>query len=162
MIIGVYRDEQEISILEDYCDDLLNASVDDLKKQVEADNTYIFTDVYALDLSIVGISDFLYFMNSRGANVDFVDKSEFDGLDVDDFFNKAATICSKIASNKSTEALAKAKDHGVVGGRPSISEEKIAQMQLLYSRNYTMRRIAQECEVSLGTVYKYCREKISS
>jgi AcrR family transcriptional regulator len=41
-----------------------------------------------------------------------------------------------------------------------VSEETIERIRFLYKfRSYTLREIAEECNVSLGTAYKYVQEE---
>lgn len=49
-----------------------------------------------------------------------------------------------------------ARRRGKIGGIPKISKETVERIKILYNdRSYTLREIAEECDVSLGTAYKY-------
>lgn len=48
-----------------------------------------------------------------------------------------------------------ARLQGVVGGRPRISPQKVKKIRMLYEKDLPLRKIAEVCEVSLGTVHKY-------
>ena len=78
------------------------------------------------------------------------------------FFNlvdELAEMESFIISERTTKGIQNARRSGRVGGRPKISEEKIEEIRYLYhNQSYTLRKIAEECNVSLGTAYKYIQE----
>lgn len=158
MIIGVYNNEEEKKMLKEKCDRLSSGDLDKIKNRAKPGETYLFTDIYALNLSIVGISSFFTYMKKKNVKIDFVEKKEFEDIDVELFFEKASYIYSRISSQKSRESLQNARENGVVNGRPKISKEKALKIRELYEKKYTMREISETCEVSLGTVYKYCRK----
>lgn len=57
---------------------------------------------------------------------------------------------------RTARGLKVARDNGRIGGRPRVSQETIKRIELLYMNNkHTLRQIAEECQVSLGTAYKY-------
>lgn len=159
MIIGMYRDEDEREILEEHCD-IMEEYIDVLsfRRGIVEGAVYMFPDIYSLGLSVVGLSEIFNYLDNRSAKLVFYDITDIEGLDYKEFFNRAANITSKIASYKSTEALTRARSKGIIGGRPSIGEDKVSKIKMMYSQKYTMRQISQECDVSLGTVYKYCRK----
>jgi DNA invertase Pin-like site-specific DNA recombinase len=64
-----------------------------------------------------------------------------------------------VISERTSRGIQDAKVKGVIGGRPKVSDLKIEKIKYLYEkRGYTLREIADECEVSLGTAYKYIQK----
>lgn len=62
----------------------------------------------------------------------------------------------KIISNRTTRGIRIAQRDGKIGGRPKISKEKIDKIYYLYHfRKFSVRDIAEICNVSIGTAYKY-------
>lgn len=62
----------------------------------------------------------------------------------------------KSIRNRTTKGLKKARNEGRVGGRPKISRELVDRIVFLHKeKKLTLREIADACEVSLGTAYKY-------
>lgn len=58
--------------------------------------------------------------------------------------------------NRTSRGLKRARSEGRVGGRPRVSQETIDRIQFLYNTDkYSLREIADQCGISLGTAYKY-------
>lgn len=54
--------------------------------------------------------------------------------------------------------ITKARNDGRIGGRPAISSETIEKIRDMYiHKKLTLREIAEECGISLGTAYKYAK-----
>ncbi|NKC68532.1 helix-turn-helix domain-containing protein [Vagococcus fluvialis] len=66
----------------------------------------------------------------------------------------------KIIANRSKLIVKDNKRKGITVGRPKISEETIEKIYKLYSDKRTIRYIAEQCNVSIGTVHKYIKKKI--
>lgn len=60
-----------------------------------------------------------------------------------------------LQQEKTRLGLAKAREMGVTLGRPKISENIVHSIIHLKSKGHSYRRIAEECNVSIGSVYKY-------
>lgn len=70
-----------------------------------------------------------------------------------------AEIESYVISERTTKGIQLAKDDGRIGGRPRVSQTKIEIIRHLYkNKKYSLREIADECHVSLGTVHKYSQK----
>lgn len=65
-----------------------------------------------------------------------------------------------VISERTTRGLEAARRKGRIGGRPKVSEDTIKKIRYLYkNQSYTLREIAEECNVSLGTAYKYVQNE---
>ncbi|MGY3747961.1 recombinase family protein [Vagococcus salmoninarum] len=54
--------------------------------------------------------------------------------------------------------IEKVRSRGVVLGRPQIEEDTIKKIKVLHKKGtHSFRQIAKECDVSIGTAYKYAR-----
>lgn len=54
--------------------------------------------------------------------------------------------------------ITRARNDGRIGGRPTISSDTIEKIQYLYiHEKLTLREIAEKCDISLGTAYKYAK-----
>lgn len=72
---------------------------------------------------------------------------------------KIAEMEKSVIRERTTKGLKEARLKGRVGGRPRISPETIEKIKSLYNhKRYTLRQIAQECNISLGTAYKYVQQ----
>lgn len=55
--------------------------------------------------------------------------------------------------------LEKARLNGKIGGRPKINQEVAERIYFLYhTQKETLRQIASDCNVSIGTAYKYANQ----
>ncbi|MBP1040128.1 recombinase family protein [Vagococcus sp. BWB3-3] len=70
-----------------------------------------------------------------------------------------ATTVSECKSVRIRQQIRLAREIGKNIGRPTLDEETIKQIGSLYhDQKWSMRRIATECDVSLGSVYKYIHQ----
>lgn len=61
-----------------------------------------------------------------------------------------------VAKQLTLKRMAKARENGIVGGRPSLDQKVIDEIIYLRKRHKkSIRQIASECDVSVGSVYKY-------
>lgn len=99
--------------------------------------------------------------------INFVKKDPLSKKSDEEFFNnlfKFAVIEVGIMKERTEKGIALAKDQGLFPGRPRIDEATIEKIRMLYkTRKKTFQEIADECRVSVGTVYKYAvtEKKIS-
>lgn len=103
-------------------------------------------------------------LDKKDVKITIISKSK-DYPDVTDeqFINlvvELADLESFVISERTTKGIQIARKSGRVGGRPKIPKEKIEEIRYLYhSQSYTLRKIAEKCDVSLGTAYKYIHEQ---
>lgn len=72
-----------------------------------------------------------------------------------EYFKLISTYDKHIRSRVARQSIMK-KDQKIVAlGRPSIDEETVRKVHQLYEKRKTMRDIARECGISLGTAHKY-------
>lgn len=77
-------------------------------------------------------------------------------------FNYLYQMDINCESEKIKQKIILARDEGKIMGRPSLDEETTERIYKLYhDYKWTMRRIANECEVSLGSVSKYTQREES-
>lgn len=63
----------------------------------------------------------------------------------------------KTIKKRTIAGLKEARRKGKIGGRPSVSIEVIQKILLLHHNGVSYQEIAEECSVSLATVYKYTK-----
>lgn len=62
----------------------------------------------------------------------------------------------EVAKQLTFKRMAKARENGIVGGRPSLDQKVIDEIIYLRKQHKkSIRQIANECDVSVGSVYKY-------
>jgi DNA invertase Pin-like site-specific DNA recombinase len=151
------------------------SSLDDtyIKEQIEAIKNFgvkkIILDEEEFNSLRRGDELIVYELKSLGKSItqlatffNFLEKKEVKLIIISKNFNlvdELAEMESFIISERTTKGIQNARRNGRVGGRPKISEEKIEEIRYLYhNQSYTLRKIAEECNVSLGTAYKYIQE----
>ncbi|MEG0285281.1 MULTISPECIES: recombinase family protein [Vagococcus] len=121
----------------------------------------VIYDLSCLGKSIIQLSEFLELLRRKKIKLQILNK-KMSQLSDDlycDLIIEIAKAEKKIISERTTRGLDKARSEGRIGGRPRVSEETIERIRFLYKfRAYTLREIADECNVSLGTAYKYAQE----
>ena len=89
----------------------------------------------------------------------FVEKVPRPQLSDLEFFNLLydfALVEVGIMKERTEKGIALAKNQGLYPGRPTIAQKRIEKIQRLYqTKKKTFQEIAEECEVSVGTVHKY-------
>jgi DNA invertase Pin-like site-specific DNA recombinase len=121
-------------------------------------------ELRCLGKSIIQLAEFLAELKEKNIQLVVVKKGAAysdiaDGPYVE-MILKIAEMEKMIIRERTTKGLQEARRKGRVGGRPKISEETIEQIRFLYNNNrYTLRQIAEECNISLGTAYKYVQER---
>ncbi|MGO3733152.1 MAG: recombinase family protein [Vagococcus sp.] len=141
-------------------DTTLTSVVDTL----ESGDQLVVYELRCLGKSIIQLADFLGELKERGIQLIVVKKgSAYSDINDEAYVEmifKIAEMEKLIIRERTTKGLQEARRNGRVGGRPKISEETIEQIRFLYNNNrYTLRQIAEECNISLGTAYKYVQEK---
>ncbi len=98
-------------------------------------------------------------MPRRIQGVDVIEFQVIDDRQFYDLVSEIAEMESFVISERTTRGIQKARRSGRVGGRPKVSEETIEEIRYLYhNQSYTLREIAEKCDVSLGTAYKYVQD----
>ena len=141
---------------------------DDVLKEIVATlnsgDELVVYELRCLGKSIIQLAEFLAELKEKGIQLVVVKKgaaySDIDDAPYVEMILKIAEMEKMIIRERTTKGLQEARRKGRVGGRPKISEETIEQIRFLYNNNrYTLRQIAEECNISLGTAYKYVQER---
>lgn len=117
----------------------------------ENDVLYIF-DYKSLDLTLTEFKTLHFRLLEKNIEVIFINESE-------NYYNwlvDLTLIDFDIRSARVVDAIKLRRQKGVVLGRPKVNTDIQNKITYLYrEQKKTMREIAQICDVSLGTVYKY-------
>lgn len=123
----------------------------------------VIYELGCLGKTIIQLGEFLSELTER--NIELVVVNKKDASEVISNKLYMELICSVSDAEKvtirrrTTKGIEKAKRQGRVGGRPRISEQTIKQIHYLYhNQSYTLREIAEECDISIGTAYKYLQQ----
>lgn len=131
---------------------------------LESGDELVVYELRCLGKSIIQLAEFLTELKGKGAQLVVLKKgSAYSAIDDSAYVEMVLRIAEmekSIIRERTTKGLQEARRKGRVGGRPKISQETIDQIRFLYNNNrYTLRQIAEECNISLGTAYKYVQEK---
>lgn len=121
---------------------------DSLSKQK---NIY-FYDYESLDLTLSEFKTLYIYLIDKGVNIYFL-KEDDSYLP---WLVKLTYTDAKIRSTRVIDAINNRREEGVILGRPRV-ESKIQKKiyELYVIQGLSMREVADKCDVSLGTVYKY-------
>lgn len=155
----------ETIIIEEKFNNESNQDYDMLKEILftlsQGDELVVY-ELECLGKSIIQLSSFLKELENKKINLIILNKGVLN-LDVSDelYIEMILRISESeriVIRERTTKGLQEARRKGRVGGRPKISEETIERIDYLYhNQSYTLREISEECDVSLGTVYKYAQ-----
>lgn len=131
---------------------------------MEAGDKLVIFELVCLGKSIIQLAEFITELDEKGIDLIVLEK-EADLASIDDatytaMIKNMAQMEKAIIRERTSRGLEEARRNGRIGGRPRISEETVERIQFLYHNNkYTLRQIAEECNISLGTAYKYTQER---
>ena len=137
--------------------------IDTLIKSMSLGDTLVVYELRSINKSIVELSDFFQRVKHKGIQLIIIDKGDIFNEIKDEIFMDMVLELSRtqkvIARERTKRGLDIARQRGNIGGRPKISEDTIDRINyLFYNKKMTLREIADECCVSLGTVYKYVND----
>ena len=127
----------------------------------KAGDIVVIPDVSHLRKTVIQIDAFVKKLDRIDAQLQVIDHV----VDIDDemfltLINYFSTMEKSLIRNRTSRGLKRARTEGRVGGRPRISQETIDRIQFLYNTDkYSLREIADQCNISLGTAYKYVQLK---
>lgn len=127
-------------------------------ERLNAGDELVISTVETLRKSVIQIAALIKKIEDRGAKLVILD-TEVEGVSdrqVQALIRLYSDMEKDLIRDRTARGLKKARHEGRVGGRPRISQETIDRIQFLYDTDkYTLREIAEQCGISLGTAYKY-------
>lgn len=139
-----------------------------LMNKMQPKDTLIVYDLLVFGQEIVKFERIIHTLSK--SNIRLISVNNHIDTETDDsFFNNVTTLNAmhlELIKYKTKNNIAKARKRGVKVGRPKIEAETISKIRYLHEqKKYSLRKIAEECAVSVGTVYKYVKsagnEKLS-
>lgn len=131
--------------------------------ELQKGDELVVYELKSLGKTITQLAHFFSFLEKKNIKLTIIDKdSEFHKINDHQFYDLVTEIAdmeSFIISERTSRGIQKARRSGRIGGRPKVSEETIEEIRYLYhNQSYTLRKIAEKCDVSLGTAYKYIQD----
>lgn len=123
----------------------------------------VIYELRCLGKSVTQLPSFFKLIERKGIQLVIINKGKvYENLTEKqyvDFILEMAETESFIIRERTSRGIQIARRSGRVGGRPKISDKKIKEIKHLYhTQSYTLRQIAEQCDVSLGTAYKYIQK----
>ena len=122
----------------------------------------VIYELRCLGKAIIQLGDFLKKLQEKGIVLVVINKGRsLQELSDEMLTNLIISISfseKEIISDRTTRGLELARRKGRVGGRPKISKETINKIHELYHKqSLTLREISEQCDISIGTAYKYAQ-----
>ena len=120
-------------------------------------------ELKSLGKTVVQLATFLSDLNKQRIKLTLIKKEDFMSFMDEEKWTTLlfdlAEIDSYVICERTTKGIQAAKSKGRIGGRPKVSDVKVEKIRYLHKKNgCTLREIAEECDVSLGTAYKYIQK----
>ncbi|MBO0428369.1 recombinase family protein [Vagococcus fluvialis] len=151
--------QQQLIIMNDFGIEIILYDPNELS-YLRKDTELFLYDLSSLDKTILQLEEFFNYLKEKNIRLTFMnDASPLSHLSGDiilPILMELVITERKILSKRTVKGIEEARRKGNIGGRPTISEETIERIKYLYQNQFgSMREIAAECGISLGTAYKY-------
>lgn len=140
--------------------DDLNSDVELTKLMdiLEEDDTIYIHSLETLGKHLKKLANFLEDLQEKGVHLVSLSE-EIDTRKDDHFFRNVIDLANmehSLLGHKTKTRIQKAKEVGTICGRPRISQSLVDKIvHLRKNHDYSLKRIADECGVSVATVYNY-------
>lgn len=154
--------EEQFSVIQSFGIKKIIIDEEEISNLKKGDELIVY-ELKSLGKSITQLAPFFAYLDKNDIKLTILSKNyDYPNLSNKQMLNiitELADMESFIISERTTKGIQKARRSGRIGGRPKIPDETIEKIKYLYhSQSYTLRKIAEECNVSLGTAYKYIQE----
>lgn len=126
--------------------------------ELNANDQLVVYDLLCLGKSIIQLTEVIDALTEKQCQL-IILKNRGDRSSCEEFLThlvEMGRMEKEIIRMRTARGLKVAREKGRIGGRPRVSPETIQKIEVLYQNNkHTLRQIAEECNVSLGTAYKY-------
>ena len=166
--------DSQIDMLKNYgCDRIFSEKISGRKyKRTELDkcldymregDTLVLTKLDRLGRTTKQLIELSQYLEEQGIDLEIIDMN----INTQDAMGKMfftmmsafAELEANLLSERTKKGLDAARARGRKGGRPKISDEKVAMIKSLYhSKDYTGEEIAKMARVSRSTVYRVVKD----
>lgn len=170
MKIGIISEgygDKSIGLLAD-CDKIIvlkknEINADGLRRVVfdHMTDELVIPSIVSIGLQLIQLLPSFKLLNSENKIIHFIIKDTSNSLSDETYFKELFHLSlaeEKTIKQRTRTSIRKAKANGVVVGRPKIDNTLINKIRHLYSEKKTIREIAQTCNVSVGTAFKYAKQ----
>lgn len=158
--------EEFVSLFVDDCRENLSehSEFERLLNRLHKGDTLLIYRLDCLGKTLYQLEDFIRFLSENEIRFvslsEQIDISDYEDSDLVKYLKVFIRMDSNLKSELTNRGILLARRAGRVGGRPKITEDLIEKIHYLYEqKKYSLRQIAAECNLSLGTVHKYAKIK---
>lgn len=160
---------QVMSIIKFECDEIFfeernfskTIELERLLNKINKDDTIVVSSLRAFGKSFESLKPIIKILNDKHINLVSLDEeltyentSFFYSL-----FNNLAIMDRDCRNTNIKQRIMLVRHESQNVGRPTLSDETAERIyQLYHEKKWPMRKISSECDVSLGSVYKYTQE----
>lgn len=113
-------------------------------------------------LTLIQLLDEFLWLRSRGKSLSIIKQGlekRVPNVEFQNLLIQLGEVDRQAIVTRTKIGVEQARLEGRLGGRPKIDTDTVARLQFLYKEErMTIRQIAAQCEVSIGTVWKYIQE----
>lgn len=129
-------------------------------ESLEPGDKIIILKLYLLADSTHHLLELLDKIEEKGAFIqsikEGIDTSSENGYPFSYVVNHLAAFQSEVVSERTKQGLKKAKEKGIVTGRPRLPDENVKRaINMYYSKKYSLAEIRDETGISKSTLYRY-------
>lgn len=156
--------ENFVSLFVDDCQEGVSESseFDKILRRLDKGDTLMVYRLDCLGKTLYQLKDFMNVLSEKGIRFvslhEQIDIIDYEHSDLIKYLQVFIRMDSNLKSELTNRGILQARREGRVGGRPKITKDLIEKIQVLHNeKKYSLRRIAAECNLSLGTVHKYSK-----
>lgn len=153
------------------CDDIIIVEEETLTKdsfmlliKQNLKHELIVTELSVIPLRLIQLLPGFKLLVKHDRRLTFIKKDRKQKLSDQEYFDELYQLIlfeEQVMQVRTKVGIEKARDEGIVIGRPPIADEQAEKIQHLYQyEKKTIREIAESCSVSVGTAYKYATQTI--
>lgn len=125
-------------------------------------NELIVAELSSIPLRLIQLLPGFKLLATHNQWLTFIKKDVNQKLSDQEYFDEVYQMIlfeERVMQIRTKAGIEKARDEGIVIGRPPIADEQAERIQHLYqNEKKTIREIAESCQVSVGTAYKYATQ----
>ncbi|WP_314060896.1 hypothetical protein [uncultured Vagococcus sp.] len=129
-------------------------------------NELVISELGVIPLRLIQLLPAFRLLVEHQQRLTFIKKDDHRKLSDQEYFDELyqmALFEERVMQIRTKIGIKKAREEGISIGRPPIKNERAQRIQHLYqNEKKTIREIAELCQVSVGTAYKYATQDVES
>lgn len=129
--------------------------LEELIEKIGNEKQIIFYDFRSLCITLTEFRALVDILSNKNIEIKFLNEKDY----MIETIIRIGEIETNVISERVQNGIEVAKRKGKILGRPKIDQDVAKRIKFLYKQqNKTIREVANECDVSIGSVYKYIHE----